>query len=123
MAAVAPVSPPCLFCDGTTTCPLCPPASKPTPTPWRKFSDGAVPAWARRATFTQQRRAAKGLHPLGLPLAAPGETCGTCVHLVRAWGRRTYFKCALSRQSRGPATDTRVSWPACTGWLAVEVAP
>ena len=46
-----------------------------------------------------------------------GERCGTCAHLVRLSGyRRPYLKCALNRDTHGPATDWRAGWPACGKW-------
>lgn len=113
----------CLFChapEGSQGCDNCPPVGSDDPPRRRrrKFPRlGPVPRWAAGGTYTQQRRAAAGLHPMGLPLA-PGsaETCGTCAHLDRRrLARRVVFKCGISRQTSGRATDTRKGWPACTG--------
>lgn len=58
-----------------------------------------------------------GYHPLvRLPLLEdpPGETCGTCAHLLGEAG--SYRKCARHRQTRAAETDVRISWPACVLW-------
>lgn len=76
----------------------------------------AAPAWFRGGTATQRRRALQGRHPLnGLRLLdePAGKTCGDCAHLRGREWTRTYYKCALMKNTGGPATDTRVSWPAC----------
>lgn len=65
-------------------------------------------------------RIERGLHPHnGLPVRQPaGETCGSCEHhRVKRWSG-TYHKCALTPDTRGPATDIRVRWPACEKWRA-----
>jgi hypothetical protein len=48
-----------------------------------------------------------------------GETCGSCEHLVR-YGNGRYPKCELTRAAwtRGPRTDVRVRWAACSKWEA-----
>ena len=43
-------------------------------------------------------------------------TCGTCVHHHVHSSARDYHKCELT-QTGGPATDIRVSWPACPKYL------
>lgn len=72
-----------------------------------------------RATLVRMRTL-RGLHPHnGLPLRQPsGETCKSCEH---CWAKRysgTYYKCELTPDSKGPATDVRVRWPACEKWEA-----
>jgi hypothetical protein len=42
-----------------------------------------------------------------------GARCATCRHLVRHRYSRTYWKCALRRNTGGAATDHRVRWSAC----------
>ena len=43
-----------------------------------------------------------------------GCTCRNCMHLNRYKHRsRTYIKCGLNRNTAGPATDWKASWPAC----------
>lgn len=42
-----------------------------------------------------------------------GQTCGNCANLVVKRVGHVYFKCALAKQTRGPSTDFRKSWPAC----------
>ena len=71
----------------------------------------------RRRTLHRQYMLDGGYHPVTkLPLADNGETCGTCDHLTVQGGTAgTYYKCGL-RMTRGAATDTRLAWPACTGW-------
>lgn len=94
---------------------------------------------ALRATFTRQltRRQAflvrLGWHPLARALkrnlrlhrdaiADPavrrgGPRCGTCVfRQLRGGAERDYPKCWLDplKVTRGPATDVRAWWPACT---------
>ena len=44
----------------------------------------------------------------------PGAKCKTCELLYRQSGTaKTYYKCELRRNTRGPGTDHRVNWPAC----------
>jgi hypothetical protein len=46
-----------------------------------------------------------------------GETCGSCAHLVRRGHHdKTYFKCSLVAETRGPGTDIRKRSPACELW-------
>lgn len=45
-----------------------------------------------------------------------GETCRTCVHLVRHRMAKTYLKCDLIRWTSGPGTDVRAKDPACSRW-------
>lgn len=73
----------------------------------------------RARTLRAKTRIANGYHPLGLRLREPsGETCGACKHLrVKEYAGR-YFKCALARDTKGPATDVRKKWPACERWGA-----
>lgn len=63
-------------------------------------------------------RIARGFHPLGhTHLAKNDETCGTCAHFVEHQpGANKYFKCRKYGITRGPGTDIRKSWPACTLW-------
>lgn len=76
-----------------------------------------LPAWFKGGgTATQRRRALQGRHPLnGLRLLTEpaGQTCGGCQHLTGHVWSRTYYKCDLMQNTKGPATETRVSWPAC----------
>lgn len=47
-----------------------------------------------------------------------GETCGSCVHLVRRQMAKTYFKCGLERArwTGGGGTDVRAKDAACRRW-------
>lgn len=48
--------------------------------------------------------------------AHAGRTCGECAHLFDSGhgsGRKRYYKCELSRVTRGPGTDWRKHWRAC----------
>lgn len=76
-----------------------------------------VPEWARGGSPIQQGRAARGLHPMGPRLANNNQTCGSCAHCTPKRGNtRAYIKCALARDTNGPATDIRRKWPACEFW-------
>lgn len=64
-----------------------------------------------------------GRHPLGFALAdaehpGHGHTCGDCEHHYLRRFASTYHKCELVEQTNGPATDIKVSWPACERWEA-----
>lgn len=75
-------------------------------------------AGARR-TMRNKADIERGVHPatkVALRRTThPGdtETCGSCKHHFRRGS--TYHKCEHSA-THGPATDIRVSWPACIGW-------
>lgn len=45
-----------------------------------------------------------------------GLTCKGCVFLVKRGKASLYFKCALTKMTRGAATDWRAGWPACGRW-------
>lgn len=86
---------------------------------------GATVYVLNRNQSTDQARTARnefmlsnGIHPATRrPLAGDGETCATCVHVVRnGHGDRGYWKCQrhIKGVTGGPGTDIRVSWPACT---------
>ena len=59
--------------------------------------------------------------PILTMLAMYGEIankqCKSCTHLYhrgpRAYGKKRYYKCNLNKDTAGPATDWRTSWPAC----------
>lgn len=80
----------------------------------------AWPDWFRPSKYApaQARLVALGRHPMGGALGSAETSCGACVHLVRNGMRsgRVYLKCALSRQSCGPATDLRAKWRGCEKW-------
>lgn len=72
---------------------------------------------------TERRRALldAGVHPAtGRKLAGNGETCATCVHHQAFARNRTWHKCLLAGVTHGPATDIRVSWPACEAWEVAD---
>lgn len=71
----------------------------------------------RSRTLRAKARIANGYHPSGVRLREPpGETCGSCCFLRAKRYGGTYFKCALQKDTKGPATDIRKSWPACAQW-------
>lgn len=69
-------------------------------------------------TERQRRDLANRIHPAtGRWVILVGATCGTCAHhFVHRMGKR-YHKCEYTA-TRGPASDIRVGWPACTLWEA-----
>lgn len=81
------------------------------------------------ALRTIRRRALldAGVHPTTkLRLREPaGETCATCdhheAHTIRSG--RTFHKCGavIGGPTNGPATDVRVSWPACQRWEPLDL--
>lgn len=81
------------------------------PEPDRQLSADQKRTLARKAALD------RGIHPLTrVPLlnAEWGFTCGDCDHHVVAGGHaKTYHKCDTVYMTSGPATDIRVSWPAC----------
>ena len=45
-----------------------------------------------------------------------GKTCKGCKHLYYQGGvgvAGSYLKCAMRKNTRGPGTDHKASWPAC----------
>jgi len=76
------------------------------------------PPWFRPSKYapTQARNVARGCHPMGAMLGPEDETCGSCRHVERHEYSSTYIKCAVSRQSKAPATDIRLKWRACERW-------
>lgn len=54
-----------------------------------------------------------------------GERCGTCRFKLSTGLRNTrrYFKCELTKNTWGPATDIRLKWPACAKWEAKDDEP
>lgn len=87
--------------------PLFPLEELPPVVPAEELSD------TRRRTRRQRQLVDLGVHPLTRDRARPElGTCGGCAH--RRAGE--YPKCALGPVSRGPATDCRAWWPACSRW-------
>ena len=81
---------------------------------------GGWPPWfvPSKMTTALNARVARGLHPFGLELGPEASTCGSCVHLARREFSKSYLKCAIARQTRGPATDVRAKWRGCSKWEA-----
>lgn len=81
-------------------------------------------SYGQRLTIRRREMLAKGIHPTSRrPLLAPGHpnhgtTCGHCVHAFRHMAAKGYWKCekAAGGLTHGPASDVRVSWPACELW-------
>lgn len=78
----------------------------------------------RRRTLRQAADLAAGVHPMTkAPLhpeaaraddrKAPGLRCRDCLHLVGG-GEGGWLKCDLVPMTRGPGTDARGWWPACS---------
>lgn len=78
----------------------------------------------RALTPAERRRLRGGQPPKGYaapPGSGPtGETCKSCLHLVRREKAKTYLKCGLMQQgwTGGAGTDVRASSPACSRWEA-----
>ena len=97
----------CLFCS-SEGCHLCQPSAGPE---WF-IAGNNTPA-------THIKNVQRGLHPLGGILYSPwhGQKCGNCAHLARQKHHdKTYIKCKVHKQTRGPGTDVRVKWRACDKW-------
>lgn len=43
-----------------------------------------------------------------------GETCANCAGLEKWHSSRVFYKCTWRPYSRGPGTDHRLRWPACS---------
>lgn len=73
----------------------------------------------RRRTIRQQLDIEAGRHPATkMPLADNGETCGSCGNSEPVnYHTRRYWKCRLMPDTRGPGSDIRLKWPACTQWV------
>ncbi len=76
----------------------------------------------RRRTLRRRIILEQGYHPATRRrLAENGMTCGDCAaHMAFAYATRTFYKCRFAGVSNGPATDIRVSWPACELFRAAE---
>ena len=71
----------------------------------------------RRRTQRRRELLDRGINPgSGRAIADNGEFCGTCAHIEVHCLAKTYFKCGKVLSTAGPATDIRVSWPACVLW-------
>jgi len=86
------------------------------PEPDYQRTDGK-PSADQRRTIRRRQLLERGIHPTTrLPLLHPewNRTCGDCDHHVVNGGHaKTYHKCDAVYMTGGPATDVRVSWPAC----------
>lgn len=49
-----------------------------------------------------------------------GETCNSCKHYTLRHFAKTYRKCALSKWTKGAASDIRAGDPACEFWESAE---
>lgn len=71
----------------------------------------------RRRTLAREATLARGIHPTTkVKLLHPewNRTCAGCDHLAASGGHaKTFYKCDTVYMTNGPATDTRLSWPAC----------
>lgn len=68
-----------------------------------------------RLTERNRRKIARGMHPLGAPLANHDGTCGNCAFAQRTWTGNRYLKCSQFR-TNSAETDVRAKWPACVAW-------
>jgi len=48
-----------------------------------------------------------------------GATCEFCIYLYRKMFSKTYYKCAMRRDTNGPGTDHRCGWAACGRFEAI----
>jgi hypothetical protein len=81
------------------------------------FPADAPQSYTRRLTARNEAMLRSGKHPAtGRPLANNGMTCNTCANRTSLHKVATYHKCALVPVTGGPATDIRLSWPACDRW-------
>ncbi len=81
-----------------------------------------TPSVDQRRTQRRREMLAAGYHPttkrklLAVPDGVEPVTCGDCAHHATNGGHsRTYHKCLKypGGPTFGPASDVRVSWPAC----------
>ncbi len=80
------------------------------------------PSYTQRLTLRRRQSLERGIHPAThIELLSEGGTCGGCVHARshRPGNRHTYWKCDLLPMTFGPATDIRLSWPACIKFEAL----
>lgn len=80
--------------------------------------------WLRKAKHGMIGTVPKGY--AGTPGKGPdGQTCGTCLHLVRRRYSRSYLKCGLMRAiwTGGGGSDVRFRSPACDKWEKQEGEP
>jgi hypothetical protein len=97
------------------------PAELFDPSPYTPNGDIRKSSPDARRTARNNADIQDGIHPVsGRRIIYVGATCGGCSHHGLQGGVAGRFhKCELNLTG-GPATDIRVSWPACTSW---EPAP
>jgi len=74
---------------------------------------------AERRKLLRPKPKWRGLHAAEPGSGPPGETCGTCLNLMRKHLSKTYLKCRRvhSRWTGGGGTDVRAKDPACSKWV------
>lgn len=78
----------------------------------------------RRRTEQRNAALARGQHPTGLGRIDVEHTCGECrFRFAKAGHAKTYWKCLVLGPTSGPATDVRLSWPACPFYEEGEPMP
>lgn len=81
----------------------------------------AALSYDQRLTIRRRQFLERGVHPTTrLPTLDDGRTCKDCPHAFSHHRAKTYWKCSQVAPTHGPATDIRVSWPACT---AIDAQP
>jgi len=85
----------------------------------------STPDWYQPSTarLRANERVARGLHPFGRDLGPEHSRCGSCVHVysTRMRGAKKVFKCEVSSQSAGAATDVVLRWRGCSQWVARDL--
>lgn len=76
-------------------------------------------SYTRALTRRRRELLAAGIHPTTKRPLLPDEpdrpTCSSCASCFGYTAARTYYKCerAAGGLTHGPASDVRLSWPAC----------
>jgi len=78
------------------------------------------PDWYRpsKSRPRQNSAVARGLHPMGMRLAANSEKCSSCAFLVLKKRAGRWYKCTKTRMAGSVQTDIRLRWAACELWKA-----
>jgi hypothetical protein len=71
---------------------------------WDDWKEKQTPVY----TFPLRIRQIRELHG-----KRDDKICKNCIHCIAAGKNRTFYKCDMSKITRGAATDWRVHWPAC----------